>query len=68
MHKVKVENSCSCFLKSGMAEVQEFETKDEAKKEAESMLGSMQDKFCKKHEFSMNEQFGDFTIYIKPRR
>ena len=67
MYKVKVQNSCSCFLKSGMAEVQEFANKDEAKSEAESMINTMQTKFCKKHEFSVNEQFGDFTIYIKPR-
>lgn len=67
MYKVKVQNVCKCFLKSGMSETQEFEDKDEAKDEAESMLASMQSNFCKKHEFSINEQFGDYTIFIKPR-
>jgi U3 small nucleolar ribonucleoprotein component len=67
MYKVNVKNTCSCFLKSGMADTQEFKSKDEAKNEAEFMLKTMQEKFCKKHEFVINEQFGDYTIFIKPR-
>ncbi|MCK4737636.1 MAG: hypothetical protein KAT10_03680 [Sulfurimonas sp.] len=68
MYKVKVENTCRCFLKSGMAESIEFNTKEEAKKEAEYMIGVMNSTFCQKHEFSLNEQFGDYTIFIKPRQ
>lgn len=68
MYKVKVENSCSCFLKSGMPEVAEYETQEEAKLEAENMCNTMNSRFCKKHEFSIVEKFGDFSIYIKPRR
>ena len=66
-YKVNVQNTCRCFLKSGMAESQEFATQDEAQKEAEYMIGIMNSTFCNKHEFSLNEQFGDYTIYIKPR-
>ena len=66
-YKVKVQNACSCFLKSGFGEESAFSTKEEAKKEAEYMLGIMQSNFCKKHEFVLNEQFGDYTILIKPR-
>lgn len=66
-YKVTVENTCSCFLKSGMADIQEFDNKDDAKVEAERMIGEMQSNFCKKHEFALNEQFGDYTIFIKPR-
>ena len=67
MYKVKVENACRCFFKSGMAEFSEFETKEEAQKEAEYMIGVMNSTFCNKHEFALNEQFGDYTIFIKPR-
>ena len=67
MYKVKVQNPCRCFLKSGFAEFSEFLTQDEAKKEAEYMLGIMKSNFCQKHEFALSEQFGDFTIFIKPR-
>jgi len=66
-YKVKVQNTCRCFLKSGLADIQEFENKDEAKKEAEYMIGVMRSNFCAKHEFDLNEQFGDYTIFIKPR-
>ena len=67
MYKVKVQNACRCFFKSGFGEESEFTTKDEAKKEAEYMIGIMQSNFCKKHEFALSEQFGDYTIFIKPR-
>jgi hypothetical protein len=68
VYKVRVQNPCSCFLKSGFSEVLEFDNKDEAKKEAEYMIKIMKSNFCQKHEFDLNEQFGDFTIFIKPRR
>jgi nucleoid DNA-binding protein len=51
-----------------MADTQEFSTKEEAKKEAERMIEHMNSSFCQQHEFSLSEQFGDFTIFIKPRR
>ena len=68
MYKVKVQNACSCLLKSGMAEVLEFTKEEEAKEEAEEMINRMRLTFCKKHDFSLSEQFGDYTIFIKPRR
>ncbi len=67
MYKVVIKNSCRCVLKSGMHESLEFETQEEAKKEAESMIEKMKTTFCQKHQFIINEQFGDFTIYIKSR-
>lgn len=67
MYKVKVHNSCSCMMKSGMAEVLDFSTEDEAEKEAQKMLEKMQSSFCKKHDFVLNEKFGDYEIYIKQR-
>ena len=51
-----------------MVELQEFDNKDDAKSEAESMINTMRSNFCKKHEFALNEQFGDYTIFIKPRQ
>jgi len=66
-YKVKVQNVCRCFLKSGFGEELTFDTKEEAQKEAQHMIGVMSSTFCQKHEFSLNEQFGDYTIFIKPR-
>ena len=67
MYRVTVQNPCSCFIKNGLTENQEFDTKEEAKKEAETLIKNMTENFCQKHEFSMMEKFGDYTIYIKPR-
>lgn len=66
-YKVNVENPCSCFFKSGMVDMQKFESQEDAKKEAEDMLRVMNSTFCNKHTFVMTEQFGDYTIYIRPR-
>lgn len=66
MYSVSVKNACSCFLKSGLGEHQEFQTQEEAKKEAEYMLGVMNSNFCHKHKFVLNEKFGDYTIFIQP--
>jgi len=68
MYKVKVENPCSCFIKNGLSELQDFETKEQAKVTADKLLQQMKRTFCQKHEFSMIEKFGDFTISIRPRR
>ncbi|PHS58264.1 MAG: hypothetical protein COB17_03305 [Sulfurimonas sp.] len=68
MSKVKIQNACSCVLKCGMAEVQEFDTSESAKKEAEKMFATMNREFCSKHDFTLTERFGDFTIFIKARR
>ncbi len=68
MYTVNVQNSCSCFVKSGIFQSQEFETSEEAKKKAQAIMEKMRTTFCQKHDFSMIEQFGDYTIYIKPSR
>jgi len=67
MYRVEVKNPCSCFIKNGFVEKSEFETEAEAKDEAEYLMKIMQSNFCQKHEFSLSEQFGSYTIYIKPR-
>jgi len=68
MYKVNVQNPCSCFIKKGLPDVQDFDTKEEAKAEAESLINTMRTTFCQKHEFDLKEQFGTYTIQIKPRR
>ena len=67
MYKVKVQSVCACFKKSGFPEIGEYETEEEAKKEADSMLYKMNNDFCHKHEFKVQEKFGDFTIFMQMR-
>jgi len=65
MYKVKVERQCSCFKRSGLPDLASYNTEEEAKKEAEAILHKMNNDFCHKHEFSLNEKFGDFTISMR---
>ena len=67
MYRVEVKNPCSCFIKNGFVEKSEFETEDQAKEEAEYLMRIMASNFCQKHEFALSEQFGHYTIFIKPR-
>jgi len=67
MYRVEVKNACRCFLRDGLPEVQEFQTKEQAEKEAKSMLEHMEKNFCKKHKFDLQGQISTYTIYIRPR-
>ena len=67
MYKVTVSSPCSCFIKKGLNDLQDFATKEEATVAVKELLHKMQTTFCAKHEFSMIEQFGSFTIMTKPR-
>jgi hypothetical protein len=68
MYKLKVQNPCPCFIKRGLSEEMVFESKEEAKQEAMQLLETMEKTFCQKHQFSLIEEFGDQTIFIKPKR
>ncbi|MDQ7042806.1 MAG: hypothetical protein Q9M40_02615 [Sulfurimonas sp.] len=67
MYKVNVMNPCSCFVKNGLADTQDFSTKEAAQAEAKKMMEKMQTAFCQRHDFSLTEQFGTYTIFIRSR-
>ncbi len=67
MYKIKIQNTCRCFIKSGIPKVFECETQEEAQKEAEKITQKMNSSFCHQHEFFLSELFGDFTISMKTR-
>ena len=64
MYQVEIKNSCSCAIKRGLADIQEFDSKAEAEEEANNLLDMMQNEFCKKHRFELRNEFGNFCIYI----
>jgi nucleoid DNA-binding protein len=67
MYKVNVMNPCSCFIKNGLADAQDFDTKAEAEAAAKNIMDKMQAEFCQRHNFSVSEQFGTYTVFIKAR-
>ena len=67
MYRVEVRNACRCFFRSGMAERQQFERREEAEAEAHRMLQEMEAHFCRQHRFDLSEFPGGYTIVIVPR-
>ncbi len=68
MSSVEIVNACSCSIKKGLPEHQQFATKAEAEEEANRLLEQMRAEFCKKHKFDLRNEYGNFKIYILPNR
>jgi hypothetical protein len=63
MISVMMEKECGCFKKSNLEAKQTFQTKEQAHKEAEALCEEMNETFCQKHHFTIEDQ-GD-TLLIK---
>lgn len=62
MYKIIVSNQCACFKKSNLENNLKFESKDEALLKAIEMKDTMNNDFCKKHEFDLQEMYNNFVI------
>ncbi len=58
-----MEKECGCFKKSDFQALQMFDTKEEAQQVATTMCEEMNENFCQKHNFTIDDQ-GD-TLLIK---
>jgi len=68
MYTVEVNNLCSCAIKRGIADMQSFDTIEDAEAEAQRLLQQMQNEFCKKHRFELRKELNSFIIYIFSNR
>ena len=69
MYKVVVSNQCSCFKNSKMDGTLHFESRQEAKNKALEMMKKMNEDFCGKHEFDVQEMFTSYVIsFYNPAR
>lgn len=64
MYNVMMEKECGCFKRSGLPSSKSFESKDDALIEAKNWADEMNEKFCKKHNFSVVEDGENFTIRL----
>jgi len=62
MFKVIVEKECSCFVKSDLQNGVEIASKDDALMKSIEMRDHMNDEFCGKHEFKVQEVGSNFVI------
>jgi len=68
MYKVNLSKECGCVKKNGYGGTREYDSKDDALEEAQQLVQDMNEKFCKKHRFSLIEQGNDFLIQVIDNR
>ncbi|QKJ24444.1 hypothetical protein [Poseidonibacter lekithochrous] len=62
MYKIVVANQCGCFKRSELQNNLTFTSKDDALIKALEMKDTMNNEFCKKHEFEVQEMYNNFVI------
>lgn len=62
MYKIIVANQCGCFKRSDLENNITFQSKDDALLKAIEMKNHMNEKFCNKHEFEVQEMYNNFVI------
>ena len=62
MFKVIVDRECGCFKRSPMENNISMDSKDEALMKSIEMKDEMNNKFCKKHTFKVEEVGNTFII------
>ncbi len=64
MHKIIIEDTCSCFKRSNL----EINSKDGALSKAIQIKNHMNQEFCKKHDFQLVESSNNFIISFIPQQ
>ena len=67
MFTINVDKECGCFKRSMYDNNQGFQDKDTALIEATTMLKTMNEEVCKKHEFALLEDGNTFQISMSAR-
>lgn len=62
MFKIIVEKECGCFKRSSLENNLSMDSKDEALTKTLEMRDTMNDDFCGKHEFKVQEVEDSFVI------
>ena len=62
MYKIVVANQCGCFKRSELQNNITFNSKDDALLKAIEMKNYMNEEFCNKHEFEVQEMYNNFVI------
>lgn len=62
MYKIVIANQCGCLRRSELKNNIEIDSKDDALTKAIEMKNIMNDEFCGKHEFQVQEMDKNFVI------
>lgn len=64
MYNVRMEKECGCFKRSGMKSIKAFDNKEDALTEAQEWAEEMNETFCRKHKFTVEEEGSEFLIKL----
>ncbi len=67
MFTIQMTKECGCFKKSSYENNMRFDNKDDALLQAKLMESHMNQKFCQKHLFWVEEEGNTFKINVKER-
>jgi len=67
MFTINITKECGCFKKSAYENNMTFESKDDALLQAKLMENHMNQKFCQKHTFWVEEDGNTFRINVAER-
>lgn len=62
MYTIVVDRECGCFRRSALENNKKIESKDEALEKSLEMVEIMNENFCSKHKFSLEEAGDTFLI------
>lgn len=68
MFQVNVPQQCGCFRRSGKEDSISFDNKDDALMHATELAHTMNNEFCKKHNFNVVEDGNQFIILMRAGR
>ena len=67
MYKVIIERECGCIRRANMAAESSFTDKDDALIQAGELARKMNDDFCGKHMFAVQQEGENFLITMQMR-
>lgn len=67
MVRIHVEKECGCFKKSNYVQEQNYTSKNDALLHANLMKNYMNQNFCKKHIFALEERENEIIITVEDR-
>ena len=67
MYKVIIERECGCIRRANMPIESSFTDKNDALIEAGELARKMNDEFCGKHRFGVQQEGEDFLITMQMR-
>ena len=62
MYTIKIQNECECFKKSELTNNMTLLSQTSAVMQVMKMLNQMNNTFCKKHNFIVEEEYDNFVI------